>query len=58
MTYYQAQQKIGTYVTLVRRGEVIGRYKLAMVHKDGDAFLLDRYTGDWFHVYLADIKAA
>ena len=58
MTYAQAQQKINGYVNLVRRGHIIGCYKLMMVHRDGDAFLLDRHTGDWIPTTIADIVAA
>ena len=58
MTHYQARQQINQYVNLVKKGRIVGCYKLVMVHDDGDAFLLDKSTGNWFQANVADIKIA
>ena len=56
MTLQQAKNNIGTRVNYTQFGRWIGRFKIVMVHDDGDVFLLDRQNEDWFRVGLKDIS--
>ena len=55
MTLQQAKNSIGKRVNYNQFGRWIGRFKIVMVHDDGDVFLLDKQAEDWFQVDLKDI---
>ena len=56
MTLRQAKNHINKYVDYTQGHRYIGRFKIVMVHDDGDVFLLDKQAEDWFQVDLKDIK--
>ena len=56
MTLQQAKNSIGKLVNYSQFGRYIGRFKIVMVHDDGDVFLLDKQAEDWFQVDLKDIS--
>tara|TARA_B100000424_G_C22716090_1_gene389350 strand:+ start:241 stop:423 length:183 start_codon:yes stop_codon:yes gene_type:complete len=55
MSLNQAKNHINKYVNYSQFGRYIGRFKIVMVHDDGDVFLLDKQAEDWFQVDLKDI---
>ena len=57
MTLQEAKNHLNKYVHYTQRHRYIGRFKIVMVHDDGDVFLLDKQAEDWFHVELKDIRA-
>ena len=57
MTLQEAKNHLNKYVHYTQRHRYIGRFKIVMVHDDGDVFLLDKQAEDWFHVDLKDIRA-